>query len=363
MADDRSPLTASSFPRVMRVPLLTKILVANSLIVTLGAIVGTVVTVWHVQTFPETIHYDLIILFAALGVVISYLVNRWVLKLALKPLDEIQNGVEAVAAGDLNWRIDHPTITDDRFDRLIETFNHMLDELQTNETRLHQLSHQILRAQEEERRRLARELHDEAAQALTSLLVQLRLLERAYKPEEAQQRVKQLRELTAQALEEVRRVAVDLRPTILDDLGLVPALEWRVDEIAKVVRATFVSEGLTGRLPRDMELVFYRIAQEALTNAVRHAQAAQIDVSLIRQGDIVSLTIVDNGRGFDPSLANGTAGRRGLGLVGMRERISMLDGQLEIVAEPDRGCRLTARARVKPPHLQDEMLLEEVEVS
>lgn len=332
--------------RWLRRPLLTKILVANSLIVTLGAIGGTIVTVWHVQTFPETIHYDLIIIFAFLGVIISTLANRWVLRLTLTPLDKVQQGLDAVAAGDLSVRIGRPDISDDRFDLLIDTFNHMLDELERHEARLRHLSRRILRAQEEERQRLARELHDEAAQALTSLLLQLRLLERTYDPEQAQKQVQQLREITASALEDVRRVALDLRPTILDDLGLVPALEWRVDELNKAAPpyASFYSDGLSGRLPQEMELVFYRIAQEALTNARRHADAAHIELSLLRDDQGVSLTVSDDGCGFDcTSLKNQTKGG-GLGLMGMAERISMINGQLEITSQPGQGCRLIARS-------------------
>ena len=114
-------------------------------------------------------------------------------------------------------------LSDERFDRLAATFNQMLDTLEQDARQLHQLSQAILQAQEDERQRVARELHDEAAQALTSLLVRLRLLERADDPAAARQHIQELRALTARALEDVRRVALELRPTILDDLGLADA--------------------------------------------------------------------------------------------------------------------------------------------
>ncbi len=224
--------------------------------------------------------------------------------------------------GDATVRVDLGANSDERFDRLADTFNQMLDELDANSQRMQKLSRMILSAQEEERHRLARDLHDEAAQALTSLLVHLRLLERAGTAEEAQQRVHELRELTAFALEDVRRVAVDLRPTILDDLGLAPALEWRVDEFNKTddIRASFSASGLDERLPRDMELVFYRIGQEALNNIGRHAGASSVQVTLTQNESDISLAVADDGRGFDP-LAVRVDAQHGLGLEGMRERI------------------------------------------
>lgn len=334
--------------RFLRVPLFYKLLLANSAIVTLGAVVGTMITVWHVQTYPDDIHYELIALFTGAGIVVSFVVNNWVLKRALAPLDRLQTAVDAVRRGTTNVRVDPGLTSDDRFDRLAETFNQMLSRLEENAQRMQQLSRQILQAQEEERHRLARELHDEAAQALTSLLVHLRLLERAHTPEEAQQRVQELRVLTAQALEEVRRVALDLRPTILDDLGLGPALAWRVDEFNKLdgMHATITIQGLEQRLPREVELVFYRVGQESLSNVVRHAQAHHVTVNLQRVDDQVTLEIRDDGQGFDPIRVQGNDGQ-GFGLLGMRERMGMIDGELTLASTPGRGTRVVARAPVK----------------
>lgn len=333
--------------RFLSVPLFYKILLANSAIVAIGAVAGTVITVWHVQTFPEDIHYELIAIFAIGGFLISYGVNRVVLKIALQPLDKLQDAVDRVGQSDLSARVISPAVSDERFDQLIETFNEMLAQLEQDAARSRSLSRHILQAQEDERQRLARELHDEAAQALTSLLVRLRLLERAYDPAEAQQRVAELRELTAQALDEVRRVALDLRPKILDDLGLVAALEWRVDELnaADSIKALFQVEGLHGRLPRDTELVFYRIGQEALNNVILHSHASQVQVTLRQIEKSVKLEICDNGQGFDMTVVNHEQ-RQGLGLLGMHERVGMIDGCLQIDAAPGRGCRIVAEVPI-----------------
>jgi len=339
---------------LLRIPLGYKILLANSAIVSVGAVAGTVITVWYVLRHPEEVPYLLIAVFAMAGILISFVVNRWVLRQALAPLDWLQDAVDAVRSGQAGVRVRHGAITDDRFDRLADTFNLMLAQLEDDARQLQQLSRRILQAQEEERRRLARELHDEAAQALTSLIVHLRLLERAKQPEEAQQRVVELRELTAGALEDVRRVALDLRPTILDDLGLGPALEWRVDELNRKgnVRAAIAITGLSRRLPQDTELVLYRVGQEALSNVARHSAASEVSVRLWTEAGRVHLRVCDNGCGFDPDAGPGS-GRQSLGLVGMRERLGSIGGELRIDSTVGEGCAIHASAPL-PPSWQQE---------
>ncbi|MCL4299865.1 MAG: HAMP domain-containing protein [Anaerolineae bacterium] len=334
--------------RLLRIPLFYKILLANSAIVGLGAVAGTVITVWHVRRYPDDIHYELIIFFAIAGMAISFFVNRWTLRRALEPLERLQEAVNQVRQGQTDVQVTLGSVSDEQFDRLAETFNRMVLKHERHTEQMQQLSRQILQAQEDERQRLARELHDEAAQALTSLLVHLRLLERAHEPEKAQQNIQKLRELTAQALEEVRRVALDLRPTILDDLGLGAALEWRVDEFTQAtgVQAKIQIEGLERRLPREIELVFYRVGQEALNNIARHAQAKHVSISLRRANSTISLEVSDDGLGFNPtSLPTYTP--RGLGLLGMRERLAMISGALTIESGLGQGTRVLACAPLK----------------
>lgn len=330
--------------QLLRTPLFYKILWANIAIVGAGAVGGTIITIWHVTTFPNDLHYPLIALFAAIGVVISIIVNQWVLRKALDPLDRLQAVVDAIRSGRSDVRVVLGDNSDERFDRLADAFNQMLEQLARDAQEMQQLSRQILQAQEEERHRLARELHDEAAQSLTSLLVYIRLLERAKNPEEAQRHVQELRRLTAAALEDVRRVAVDLRPTILDDLGLSAALEWRVDELNKQsgLHAVFTAEGMEQRLARTTELVLYRVGQEALSNVHRHAAASKVTVSLRRDGDFCILHVADNGVGFDPAAIERADGH-GLGLLGMRERVAIVGGELEIISRPGAGAIITAR--------------------
>lgn len=342
--------------RLLRIPLFYKILLANSLIVTLGAVAGTIITIWHVQSYPEDVHYELIAFYAAAGLAISFAVNNLILKLALTPLDRLQSAVDDVRRGHLDVQVRVEGPSDERFDRLIATFNQMVAMLEADARQLQELSHQILQAQEDERQRVARELHDEAAQALTSLLVRLRLLERSENPEEAIQRVQELRQLTAQALDEVRRVALDLRPKILDDLGLAAALSWRVDEFNQAHPPAQVSlhvHGISQRLPRDLELVFYRVAQEALNNVARHADAQNVVMRLEQRDNQLALEVVDDGNGFDVAAKAAAGSRRsgGLGLLGMRERLAMIGGELRLDSAPGQGTRLSARAPLVSPVL------------
>ncbi|MBI1886577.1 MAG: ArsR family transcriptional regulator [Chloroflexi bacterium] len=233
---------------------------------------------------------------------------------------------------------------------LVETLQEQLEESRRYQTRLRDLSSQVLTAHEEERKRIARELHDDTAQALTSLLVRLRLLERSSKDESLQERFQELRELTSVTLEGVRRMALDLRPSALDDLGLVPALQWYTELFAQTwnVRVEFRTAGLNRRLPVDLELVLYRVAQEAVTNIAKHAGASRVAVELERHGLWVRLKVEDDGKGFEVQKAMSSK-KRGLGLFGMQERLALVGGRFDIESEPGNGTRLTAEVPLRHP--------------
>jgi signal transduction histidine kinase len=211
-------------------------------------------------------------------------------------------------------------------------------------SRIKTMSSQILTAHEAERKRIARELHDDTAQALTSILVRLRLLERSTIDDEVLRNVEELRELTGGALDSVRRMAMDLRPAALDDLGLVPALQAYAEKYSQSwsVGVTINVEGLNRRLPADVELVLYRVVQEALTNIAKHAFANSAMVSLSRRHNEVTLTVEDNGVGFDLNKGPRTNGS-GLGLFGMRERLALIGGDVQVESARGTGTRITAR--------------------
>jgi signal transduction histidine kinase len=219
----------------------------------------------------------------------------------------------------------------------------VLAEANEYRSQLRQMSSQVLTAHEAERRRIARELHDDTAQALTSILVRLRLLERSTKDEAVLANAAELHELTSAALDSVRRMAMDLRPAALDDLGLVPALQayaekysqrWPLDVAVSV-------KGLRRRLPPQVELVLYRVLQESLNNVAKHAAATMVAVSLARRHNQVSLTVRDNGAGFHVKSGQPADGS-GLGLFGMRERMALIGGELEVQSKPGHGTTVTA---------------------
>jgi two-component system sensor histidine kinase UhpB len=194
--------------------------------------------------------------------------------------------------------------------------------------------------QESERRYIARELHDDAGQALTSLKVGLRLLEReAGHPEAIVAGVSTLMQMADGVLENLHRLAVNLRPATLDHLGLIAALhqyaEAISDQYGLVVQ--FEAVGAIERLPSEVETALYRSVQEALTNVVRHARATRVDLFLKRRGDELIVLVEDNGVGFDPT-AEVPDGR--LGLIGLRERAEMLGGKLTVESAADAGTTL-----------------------
>jgi signal transduction histidine kinase len=195
-------------------------------------------------------------------------------------------------------------------------------------------------AQELERRRLARELHDETGQALTSVLLGLKAVEEAPDAAEMRSAAAELRDLVVATLQDVRRLAVELRPKALDDFGLQPALERLAHSFSEQTGiAVDVESALSDdRLPTEVETALYRIVQEALTNIVKHAQASRVSVLLTRRPRSVAAVIEDDGRGFDL----GATRDGGIGLIGMRERMALLDGRLDVESTPGAGTTIVA---------------------
>jgi len=195
-----------------------------------------------------------------------------------------------------------------------------------------------VQAQEVERRRLARELHDETGQALTSILLGLAAVERSESAEAAHAAAAALRELVVETLQNVRRLAVELRPSALDDFGLEPALRRLGQTVREGGLLDVQVEARLGaqRLPADVETALYRIVQEALTNVVKHAQAQHVSIVLTRKQGSVLVMIEDDGRGFDPTKPSA----EGLGLQGMRERVELLDGSFQVETASRTGTTL-----------------------
>ncbi|MCX6029139.1 MAG: sensor histidine kinase [Chloroflexi bacterium] len=214
-----------------------------------------------------------------------------------------------------------------------------------------QMVRQLVNAQEGERQRIARELHDETGQKLTALAMGLAAVDTALanNAPQAGNLVRELREMADQAITELRNIMADLRPSQLDDLGLVPALRWYVQRYAArhpELTVDFTADRLAGRLPSQHETVLFRVGQEALNNVARHACATQVEVRLSQENGRVRLAIADNGVGFATTGTPRPDGG-GWGLVGMRERAALVGGAVTVASEPGQGTRVVIEVPVK----------------
>jgi len=326
---------------ILALPVFYKVLIANSLIIFIGASGGT----WLAANLNHSTYATptSLVIFVAFGWLISIALNFVVLQFAFHPLISLGKVMNRVQGGDRTIRAPL-TGTDPQADGLAQTFNVMLEAIDESSR---QRASQIINAQEEERKRIARELHDETSQVLTSLLISLAILEESIQTEEARKRISDTRTLAHQTLRAIRSLSIDLRPSALDDLGLLPALRWYLKEYQQKcpIAVEFHASGLKDRLPTEMETALYRIVQECLTNTARHSHAQHVTVSLREDVDAVYGTIEDDGEGFDYSAllkipANERGLGRGLGLTGMRERADLLNGELELHTAPGQGTRV-----------------------
>lgn len=245
-------------------------------------------------------------------------------------------------------------------DQLAVALQHaqLFAEVQMSRERLQSLSQRLLEVQELERRTIAGELHDEIGQALTIVKMNLQTLQTNAAGMEADDRVDECITVVERALEQVRSLSLDLRPSLLDDLGLVATLRWYVARQARAVSFAlhFSADEPPGRLTAILETVCFRITQEALTNIVRHADAREVWVQLRCDAELC-LTVRDNGVGFDPVEAEARASRgASLGLLGMRERAILSGGRLSVVSAPGQGTTISAcfPVSLRPAGLDDD---------
>ncbi|MFQ5770590.1 MAG: PAS domain S-box protein, partial [bacterium] len=217
--------------------------------------------------------------------------------------------------------------------------------LRVSRERLQTLSHRLLEVQETERRTIARELHDEIGQTLTAVKINLQAIPRQTDPISVQKQIDESVSLIERALQQTRNLSLDLRPSLLDDLGLVPALRWYLDRHARRtgVVAIFAADKLTTRLQPELEIACFRIVQEALTNAAKYARAKQIWVELHKINQELQVVVRDNGIGFDVNAARESAAKgTSLGILGMEERVLLVAGKLEIKSSPGKGTEVHA---------------------
>jgi two-component system sensor histidine kinase UhpB len=312
-----------------------KVVVANSAIITAGAITGPLVTL----NLTDRTRLPFLLGLLAIGLIAILVANFVILRLAFRPMRELESTMSAVQPGLSEPRV-QTNFSDPDLRRIATVFNSMLDRL---EHERHVSAQRVLQAQERERQRVARELHDQTGQALTHEIISLDLLLERTTDAGVRQQLEAVKRTLEETLEEVHRMSQDLRPSVLDDLGLVPALRT----LARQPSGSEVSlhvDGLRERLPAPIETALYRIAQEALTNANKYARAEHVSIDLKCLDGHVRLQVRDDGVGFNPDSIpdKEEPGRAGLGIYGMRERAALLHGTLEIVSRPRRGTEVIA---------------------
>jgi signal transduction histidine kinase len=337
-----SPRTLSEWVRaLLRVPLAAKVAGANALIV-LAALLAAIF-VRHGAQAPDSIDLKLLLV-VGLALAGSFIVNTALVLLALLPLQALESAAANVARGDFDTRVKPSLLADRDVAQLGGTINLLLNGLAADRARTRQLAAEIVGAGDRERAYIARELHDSVAQTIAALVMQLGAAARDFPVPALSARLATIKELGAGALEEVRTLAHTMHPRVLDDLGLAAALSHLARQLAHGSELSIVVDApdraRAAELPPSIASVLYRIAQEAIANAARHARASTVRVSLTSGAREATLEVVDDGEGFD--VPEAYARRPGMGLFTMRERVALLGGRFAITSEHGAGTRVVA---------------------
>jgi two-component system, NarL family, sensor histidine kinase UhpB len=319
-----------------------RIVIGNSIIIILGAVGGTLLTRLLTDRAADL---SLIILFAFIGTTLSVLTNSWIISTALKPIRELRQVVNHIQAGNAHLDLDHLQEADPDIGEFARLLQGLLLQLEERNQQLRALSERAIYAQEEERKNIARSLHDDTGQSLSMLIINLERLENRLPLDESELRSKleASRKLASDILTELRKIVYGLRPTILDDLGLIPAIRWYSRSVLEAsgvqVRISLPEEAI--EVPSHLATTLFRIAQEGINNIMRHAGAKTTDICLRLEPYGVHLQIQDDGQGFNPQQVAGQAiTLQHLGLLGMQERAELVGGKVTVESVPGQGTRL-----------------------
>jgi two-component system sensor histidine kinase UhpB len=311
--------------------LLTQVLAVNTLLVAITAFVAAIVS--RNQLSDATSNEGLLLI--VLAIFSAVLLNSILLRRRLEPIERLVDTMSRVDLATPGMRAAAQPGAAVEVQRLTADFNRMMSRL---EQERRDSGRAVLRAQEEERARIAQDLHDEVNQALTGILLRLQATI-SDAPPGLQDELQETKQLATQAMQELLTLARQLRPTALDDHGLVPALASQVADFGDRtgIRARFTRSGPVPLLSDEEQLVLYRVTQESLSNVVQHARASRVDVELCSIGRTM-LRVRDDGAGF--SSVPRANGRAHLGLSGMRERALLVGGRLNVFSEPGEGTTI-----------------------
>ena len=313
----------------LRVPLVAKLVGAN-----LG-VVAVLTAAWVAS--GAVMNAD--VLLAIVAVLVLHLV---VIAIAIRPIQDLEEVASRVWSGDFGARVEQSAVADDQVLRVGAMFNLLLDGLAADRARMRALAAEVIEVGDRERAALARELHDSTAQRLAALLLQVSAAARDAKDPALAARLSEIRDAAEDVTEEVRLLSHTVHPRVLDDLGLVPALRKlaRDSSTGTGVDVDVESNSDGADIPHPVAAVLYRVAQEAVRNAVRHAAPHRVRVVLHQADGTATLDVLDDGKGFD--LKEAEQRRPGMGLLSMRERVALVDGDLAIRTAPGDGTSISA---------------------
>jgi two-component system sensor histidine kinase UhpB len=356
-----------------RIPIFARIAIGNSLIISLGAIGGTIITHYLADTH-EGIEW--IVVMALAGILLSLALNYAIIRTGLQPLHRLRRVVDRIQAGEARTEELLRQDEDADIHQLAIALNSLVRQLEASNQQFRALSERAINAQEAERKRIARSLHDDTGQALTTLIINLERLERRLSADEAEVaqadssdhsgvardrsvlardhsmdareiglKLKSAHQLATSTLGSLRKIIAGLRPAILDDLGLVPAIRWyarsNLEDAGILVELHAPAEPLA--LPPRLTTTLFRIAQEAINNIVHHSQAqtARIELEILdpqQPTSTIYLRIEDDGCGFDVAQNQADAMRQQRwGLAGIQERVELVGGEISVTSQPGHG--------------------------
>lgn len=334
--DAPAPTVTGWLTRITRTPLLGKLVVMD---LALNA-----VAILALQFTPPELQEELTVLSLLVVVVLNVALVGW----ALTPLAVLEETTRQVSGGDYAARTRMPWMADRNLVRIGDTLDRLLDTVVADRARVRALAAQVVEAGDQERARIARELHDGTAQSLAALDMLLTATLGEVDRASTRERLSSMQQVVSEALEEVRTLCHDVHPRVLDDLGLKAALVSLVRRSRERTEAgILLDDELTEPVRREVESVVYRVVQEAVHNALKHGQPSVVRVHLFERDGTLHLEVTDDGGGFDPAaVTTGTAGG-GLGLFVMDERVGLVGGTFGIDSAPGRGTVVRASMQLE----------------
>jgi two-component system sensor histidine kinase UhpB len=335
---------------VRKTPILYRIAIGNAFVIAVGAIGGTYITRLLADQAAD---WWLILFFLAIGTTLAVLINFWIIKNALRPLADLSALVDKVQEGQTYIDPQYLQPTDPDINQLATALDSLVRQLDERNMELQALSEHAINALEEERQQIALTLHDDTGQSLSLLIINLESLEAQLPTDEEVllAKIGETRQLAQDALSNLRQIVYGLRPSILDDLGLIPAIRWYArSNLEKAgILVEISANGEVALLPSQLNSTLFRITQEAINNILRHSHAQNVKISLAHQEENIVLEVADDGQGFDPNSVKEEALQlHHIGILGMQERAELVGGRTKLFSEPGSGTRIVISVPCHP---------------